>query len=471
MKNTLKIRQDKKTTLCRFRHFVGIAILLLTTIPLTAETHYYVPNSADIRKQVVDTWFTQNIAIVKNQQSQIFRNNLGDYFLIRAEEDGENIAIIVAPLVLQEVEVQNQDTLLPSDNSQIADYNQNRLNSFVMIETWPKEGIGSWILYRNAKTGVPVAVRYYNMNDPEVYVEFTPNGNKTFAEFSIFGGLVAKNVSIGVPLTYFYTASLADVEKLTQNTLPWDYVRTIDKIYTDTMQATYIIRALLPDLQRAKMFVGASSNLDFLKWIIDGFVKPLVGGNILDEVLQENTVTATSAISGTSDNYKSLNYVRNLALAALAAYTDTNYDYATSGVGVTTEPFSVYKNQNGTQNRSGFTENLGYPIDILESLLYTLAASEPNRFFLGAIQKTQASPDGGRTPERYSFENAAVFFPWFDSTGKFHVAIFENGAEFTYEQFLQRHENSFVYLTRVKATSRFYPYEPELSEDDISENL
>lgn len=482
MKNTRSFY--KKNMLCSRSAVrawsIEIFFLLAMCLPLMAQNDVeYVPDSSEIRESLIETWFIQDIAVVLEQDTQIVQNRLGDYFLVRAEERGAEVAIIVAPLVRQLVKMQTMEILVDDAETEMENTVQEEGTlegvaviedkAITSIETWPENGQGSWVLYRDAQTGNSLRVRYYFMPDPQVYVQFFKGFEKSFGEFSIFGALVASRVPVAVLLEYFYTASFEDVQYITRHTLPWNYANVYEQVYDDTMQMVGVIRSLLPVFRQAGMFVSTTGQFDFLKWIVDGLIKPITGGILFDEPLRQNTLNSSVNAIPASDAYKSFDYIRNLAAAAISARTSVSYHYNTSGADVKTEPFSLYTDADGVLQRAGFILNSGYVIDMLKPLLYVLAVTEPGRFFLGAIRENIPSTAGGKIPEQQMYNRAVAFFPWFDSEGHLQIAVFEDGSEFTYNQFLERYPNSFVHLVRIKASMEFYPDEPPESEN--AENI
>ena len=146
-------------------------ILLFTTFLNSQELKI---DSYIVRKKIVDTWLKEDISIIKNKSSQILQTNIGDYFLVRAEEYNGLTEIIVSPLVVQEIEV--------LEYNQIVDVTkESNTTRTTKIETWPKKSMGSWILYRDSRKGKTVKIRQYIMPDSEVFIEYFYSEEKTKA--------------------------------------------------------------------------------------------------------------------------------------------------------------------------------------------------------------------------------------------------------------------------------------------------
>ncbi len=441
--------------------FVGYSVLYAQN----SSVHY--PESADVRLDFIDSWFTQDISIVRDQSSEVFQNEMGEYFLIRAEEKDGLMEIIVSPLVVQTLDIQDFSLSEEKTNENTSGGIQRSISE-MSIETWPKDGLGSWILYRNVETGKDVRLRYYISSEKDIFVEFFPGQDKSYANFSIFSSHVAHEVPVPVPFEYFYTASLTDVQKITKNILPWEYTQAYNNVYSETIQMVRTIRQYLPDAQRAKMFVSETSQFDFLKWIIDGLVRPLTGGILYEEPLFESTVEPNFTVPERQRTHKSYDYVRNLAAAALSADTSLRYTFDTSYADVKIEPFAIRTNEEGLQERVNFVTDIGYQVSLLKSILYVLTATEGDLFYLGAVREIEPPSNSGKNAEQYYYNNAVAFFSWFDNQGKFYISVFENGVEYTLEQFVERNPDSFVYLVRVKPSLNFFPEIPEIPESDTT---
>ncbi len=449
MKNMLSAKYGK--------YIVFTMLLLFVTISLCSQSsENYIPSSASVRATLIDTWFTQDLSDIRAHSSEILQNGVGDTFLVRAEEKNGNMEIIVSPLVLQTLTVLNvnlEDGTLEESFS--GDENISAFSDRV-IETWPKEGLGSWILYRDSNTGLSKAVRYYFSNDAGIYVEFVQNKEKVTANLSIHNALVAYNTPVPLTLDYFYTASIEEVQSVTRNILPWRYTQMYDNTYYDITQMVSITRSNLMSVQQ-RILRGEIDNLTFLKWLIDGIVEPLTGSLLYDEVLREPTVTVDYSMPQRNNTYASYDYVRNLTAAALSAGTSVSYDYSTSNAAVIIEPFSVFINENNSFERVSFATNYGYQIEILKPILYVLTVTEPGIFYLAAIRELEIAESQGKSSEQYYYNEAAAIFTWFDSNGQFQVSVLIDGIEYTLESFLEMYPNTFIYLSRVKATTTFYP--------------
>ena len=56
-----------------------------------------IPDSAEIRQKLVDSWFTAPLEKVCQNEPEIYVNNIGRSFQVRVEEFSDEILVIVAP--------------------------------------------------------------------------------------------------------------------------------------------------------------------------------------------------------------------------------------------------------------------------------------------------------------------------------------------------------------------------------------
>lgn len=461
-----------------------------------------IPESASCRKELIETWFMQDPEILRAAEPQVLQNRVGDYFLVRQEEENGQMRIIVAPLVRQKVLMAVNNLEVPSENraapssvepDAVSEKSAEKKNAAaadlqtgvqpvtvipsnagkasarsavseksaeeknvpaalpsesentakeIWIETWPETAPGSWVLYRDALTGKPLRIRYYIVPDGEVYADFFPGKEKCLADFVVFGAVAAGGVPIPVGFDRFYTASLEELSRLTRYTLPWNYTKVFSYSYDGVKQMIGLVRFLLPSLHKSGKISGEGASLNFVKWIVDGLVKPLTGGTVRLEEEQTDT--------------KSLENIRTLAAAAISARTDIVYDRNTSGADVKTDAFAYYIDADGVPKNTGYAFNSGYPVELLKPLFYVLALTEADRFFLGAVRQGTVQTSAG-TAERQVFTGTAAFFPWFDSQGRFRLSVFEKGEEYTIDEFAKKYRGGFVSLVRIKASRDFFP--------------
>lgn len=456
------------------KHFpliLSVVLLMFSVLPCFALYNKQgIPDSSEVRKSLVQSWFTASVEQVRSNKTELYINNVGTVFQVRSEENGKDLLIIVAPQEKLAVDVYTE---------------QGKSSSY--IDVYPLDSPGSWVLLRDVDTGKPIQIRYYFAADSDVFVQFRPYGTKTVADFVVYGSFAARSVPVGIAFERLYTASFSAIQDLTKRTLPWEYSDIVPELYNPVLQMISVIREqqerffaaedaaydengepvnILSNTPRivAEDVIEAEglsfSSAGFLKWIIDGLVVPLAGGYtkiepLLVSTAENKTGSFADVKSQIFDLDFSLNWTRNLAAAALSVYSGKNYYYTDSGCDVTIEPFSSTQSTQGWTNNLGYLKDSGYSISSLKPLLYVLAVTEPGRFFLGAIRQTDATNPS--SPEVHFFTESVALFPYFDSNGRFDVVVFENGQELTLDSLLKKYSDTQIHLVRVNASERFFP--------------
>ncbi len=462
------------------RHSVFLFVLLLLgeifSPYIFAENNSFgIPDSAEIRAQISRDWFEAPLDVIRNYNAEIRKNQIGVQFQVRLEEQRDEFIVVVAPKSQTKIDVYDNSGMYES-----------------VEDTYNMDSAGAWILVRNKESGAPVLARYYFAKDSGVFVQFRPDkdGISSFADLIIMDNYASRSVPLGVPFKKFYTASFAEIQELTKKTLPWNYVKSHNDFYDDTLVMIQTVRKNLDDFAYAddaaydeegkpvmihngqprlisdsvKNKISVSSN-GFTKWICDGIVEPLAGSYLrLKPLVQETVILSPTGSQGVAaaryNTNLSLDWTRNLAAAVLSVSERRTILYRDSGVDVMIEPFAASLTDKGMKNTAGYIKNSGYQIRYIKPLLYVLATTSPQYFYLAAIRQT----DFSKSPEVKVFNDSAVIFPYFDKEGKFRAVVFYDGHEYSLQQFCdsfatQKTAESFLHLVRIKATSKFYPLE------------
>lgn len=445
-----------------------LLIILFVSPIFAAYNSKSVPDSSEIRKSLVEKWFEAPLSAVRMNLPEIYNNPAGEKFQVRLEESDTTYNIFVSPQ--KKIKVDVYSDLGKETKEQ---------------EVYPGDAPGSWVLIKDKKTEKILRIRYYFLKNSEVFIQFTPRGKTALADLVIFGNYAARGVPTGVPFTTFYSASFDRVMNITKNSLPWNYVDVDPSMYHSVLQMAAVIQERLPNILFApdamydengeliQIFSGKPydeiqtdddrmmlSSAGFLKWIADGLVEPIAGGRIKREPLLQETVQVKEtglqgSLSQKYNLYFSLDWIRNLASAVISVYTGKTYKFNQSGVDVTINPFASTISPTGVANVVTFVENSGYSVDVLKSLLYVLATTEPSTIYFGAIRET----DRTVSPEVKVFNQCVAFLPYFATDGSFNAYVFMNGRSISLEEFCNIYSDTFVYLTRVKASERFFPQE------------
>ena len=451
---------------------------------LSAEWNSFnIPDSAEVRKQISREWFEGSLDVLRGLNSEIRSNQIGTQFQIRLEEQQDVFLTIVAPKSQMVVDVYEASGMRTATE-----------------DAYNMESPGSWLLVRSKKDGAPVLARWYFAKDAGVYVQFRPakGGTTSFADLVIFDNYAARGVPLGVSFDKFYTASFAEIQALTKNNLPWKDVEPRVGLYDDTLVMIQTIRENLKNVvymddaayneegkpvsiqngqarfvpMNMKNKISVSS-AGFVKWICDGLVEPLAGSYLklfplVQKTVEVNPTGSQGVLDSNWNSNFSLDWTRNLAAAVLSVRNNKTILYKDSGVDVSVEPFAARWTDRGVQSAAGYISNAGYNIQYLKPLLYVLATTNPQYFYLAAIRQTGRGAGGS---EFKVFNDAAAIFPYFDGEGKFRAVVFYDGVEYSLQQFCdsfagQRNGDSFAHLVRVKTDAKFYPQEPRKDSKD-----
>ncbi|MCR5605714.1 MAG: hypothetical protein K6F69_02705 [Treponema sp.] len=452
------------------RVLLAISVFCLSFFVFAAYDPNGIPDSSEIRKSLRETWFTAPLDAVRQNESATFENSIGTVFQVRVEEIPEELAIIVAPETTVAIDI----------------YKDGNKESRVENKEYLANSPGSWILFRSTENGKALRIRYYFSVNSDVFLEFSTNKKKTVVDFVICGMNAAKNVPVGMPFEKLYTTSFADIRKLTKKTLPWYLTDTEKGMYKGNLAMISGIKERLDRIEYAedagydehgeaititsgekrKLKDGEDkdklqlSSAGFVKWIVDGELASISGGGSYLKPLCVNTTnhSMTSHIGVIESSYEimfALDWTRNLATALLSIQRGVDYKYQDSGVDVDINPFSSSYNLKGEVSQIAYVKDCGYKMSMLKSLLYVLAVTESDNYYLAAIREIAPTYDD-TMPEFGVFNNCAAIFPYFDDNGKFYCTVFFNGKEISLEDFIETYKDCFVNLTRLRSSDKFY---------------
>lgn len=428
-----------------------------------------IPDSTEIRRAIAEAWFYDDASVLRNKHAELRKNAVGQEFQIRMEESGSEFAVIIAPMMKLDVDF----------------YTEKGVESKT-VDEYPADACGSWLLIRNTLTGKTESIRIYFSANSDMYVQFSPDGRKTLADFVIAGLYASRGVPIGIPFEDIYRASFQDILNSTEKNLPWKYADTQKGQFHSKLQMIGVIRKNLErivfspnscyDENGKPVYItdGKPRHIDatqdtkdkilvdqagFLKWIVDGLVEPVTGSHLYRNPLMVKTVEYNDAgLSGILDKKLDLSFTldwcRNLAAACLSVKTDRNYMWNEAYTDVEIEPFSAEVTAGGITQTAGFIKNSGYQVSKLKPVLYVLASTEPTYCYLAAIKRPVKTVSN---PEFFAFDECAVIFPYFDDDGRFACTIFENGNELTLNQFCTKYKGSFAHLSRILTENTFFP--------------
>jgi hypothetical protein len=188
----------------------------------------------------------------------------------------------------------------------------------------------------------------------------------------------------------------------------------------------------------------------FAKWLIDGILEPETGKLLTIADLKKPFGTRGSPFSApyeSLDPFFGLDWTRNLASIANSTLIAPQFGKIEE-FEVRSAPFSSLLPENGdgelAENWPGWLKDVGFNVEGLKPLLYTLAIDHPDRFYLAAVSSESYAPTTPTNPRglpmlrRYFHVTALV--PYFNEHGNFRVVVFESAAETNFTAFQKRYE-------------------------------
>ncbi len=330
---------------------------------------------------------------------------------------------------------------------------------------FPIDSRGSYIIKRSERDGSFVQIKVFLNGNPDSFVRIFPMGDRAKMDLYLFGYRLYHDVTIPVRFRQVLTDPFSKLMALTGSTIDWSLVFPVRPLPEDRVLGGMVerIRVLLPRLadhadgamNSKGEFVyiknlqalshGGFNCSGFGKWIIDGLYEPRTGRLISIESLKKKHLDLrgnpwSSRYEEERDPYFGLDWTRNLALAL------THLDNSSAGPltdDVTEVPSFRY------------VENVGYPIDDLEFILYELAVNEPGYFYLGAVNR-----EYGSDPVLREFTHVVALFPYFDSHGQFRVSVMERNLETGVQSLRKRYPREYIHLVRIAASADFHPPMP-----------
>ena len=432
-----------------------------------------IPDSAEIRESIAVSWFSASIEKVIKKQPELHTDSKGNTFTVSGKyaEDSKNVYII---------------SIIPN----LTDYSLPEHNLVPQ---------GTWMLYRRVDTGAPLFIKIYPRENPALSVVLRPASQKaysgkSFIDICLFNTYVRKDIAIGVPFETLYHISLSRLKALSQAIIPWDLfnpprdnspvkmmsrivenlryrlVELKDGCFDHNGKPVYIrnsqpqtesdITAAMNIDQIRSEVIGGVDSAGFAKWIIDGMVRPVAGqGTVIESLKRATDVPRTHFTRPNLDTenvFFGLDWIRNLGAAALSLNLNRTVYPDSSGLDITGCPFALtgatVPVNTSTDTDSvkqpaflGYQQYAGYQTSYLLPLLYYFTAVEPDHFYLACISTVPSAT------ELRMYDRIAVFFPYFDSLGEFHVDIYEGGEHIPVDDFIENNKDSYTAMVRVRA--------------------
>jgi hypothetical protein len=345
------------------------------------------------------------------------------------------------------------------------------------------------MLTRRKDTGAGTLIRIFLRSDQFTYIQFRPfDSEKSRMDVVLYGGFLVRSLPIAVPFERLYTMQLNDILRLAGDRVPLQYFNPEPQFYANHRRFVSQVRGSIGELRFADdgaidengnfVFIEtlqaqppASAGVNcsgFVKWLIDGILRPVTGTRLpitpLKAPFGDRGSSFTANWERRRDPYFGLDWIRNLAAEANGTLRSASHR-ALVEFEVRKDNFSqVMVSENRTfvtHSYPGFLNEAGYGIEGLHPLLYTLAIDKPFSFFLAAVNTeigAPVTPDNLRGSPRFrQYFHVAALIPYFDEFGTFRIVVFESAAENSFASFRNRYPGHFVNLVEIPIPSAFSP--------------
>ena len=321
---------------------------------------------------------------------------------------------------------------------------------------------GTTIIKRSLEDGSFVQMKVFIRDDADSFIRIVPDGRRSSMELLLYGTELYRNIPVNRAFEQLLGASVIEIARAAPM-VDWDLVfyrrhATESDLAVARLVAT--IEQDLPNLSDADdgamdaygQFVyiddgvsqqgpGGFNCSGFAKWVVDGLYYPLAGRFIDIDALKVRHETFRGTrwsdwYETRRDPFFGLDWARNLALELHAA----------QGVALPTPEASDVR----SVPHFTYREDIGYPIDYLDTLLFFLAAEQPGAFYIASLNR-----EFGSAPILRQHSHLALLFPWFDSAGRFQVAVIERNVETSTASLANRYRGAYAHLTRIEVADRF----------------
>ena len=437
---------------------LAAGLWVLTALPglaaLDLKTARIVDDSS-LRVALKDRWFTESPGRVLTRRRERLTLDGGGRVEVRAEAEKDEFMIILA-----------------------REWKPARETS----AAFPGWAQGSWVLTRRRDTGEPARIRVFPRSDPNAYVQFRPlSRDRCQMDVVIYNAYLLRSLPLPVPFGRLYTMPLEEVFGLAGNKFPRRFFDIDPADYRDTRRLMGRIRERLPEIGFADdgaidgegkyVFIDSlepqpagKEGLNcsgFVKWLVDGLLRPLTGERLPVAPLKEPAGGRKSSFSEEleqlRDPFFGLDWTRNLAARAHAALRSPARGVLEE-FEVRKSPFAEVIMRNGDAGTirlyPGFLENAGFGIEGLQPLLYTLAVENPGRIYLASVNAELTAANGPRMRQHF---HTAALIPYFNEYGNFHIAVFESAEESSFAAFRSRYPGHYVNLVMIPLEPDFEP--------------
>ncbi|MDA3948084.1 MAG: hypothetical protein PF508_02570 [Spirochaeta sp.] len=347
--------------------------------------------------------------------------------------------------------------------------NGNRYHIFIPAgsEEMQLASAGTFIVRRRLDDGAFDQIKIFLQRNEGSYIRLFPHGRTARMDVYVAHEALYRSVPVAMTMERALTASTDMLIRLSSGYVDWSFldVDTDHAGYATIERMAQQIRDALPGLPDAEDgAMDADGNLVFIeslvsqerlpgfncsgfaKWVVDGIFRERTGRFLEIDPLKEKHLdyrgtSWSKPLEDLRDPYFGLDWTRNLAreVAALNRGVDRSV--------IDPEALDV-RNVPSAQ----YTEDVGYRVDTLTSVLYRLARRDPGTFYLGSVNRLF-----GEDPVLRQHTHVVALFPYFDRAGTFHVAVMERNVETSVASLERRYGNDFIHLVRVPGSDDFTP--------------
>lgn len=327
-----------------------------------------------------------------------------------------------------------------------------------------EKSMGDYELTRKKPEGSISSLKILLRDDGDTYLMLTPlNDHYSRMDIVLLGSRVQEDIRVPYTLEELMKTSFSRLMQSTSGYVDWNFYLP-EPIISQLGTVGPMARAVRPylesigdaddgaiDADGRYVYIDDGSPQEdekglncsgFAKWVVDGIyyleTEELLPIDLLKRPHPEVRGNRWSTkYEETKQPYFGLDWTRNLAVA-MKRLRKPEADIESADV--TDLTYHDYE------------EDVGYPVRRLKTLLYELAVSEPEYFYLASVNDLMHGEG-----ELRSHFHVAVIFPWVEEDGEFQVSIMERGVETAPDEFMKRYEDAYVHLVRIKTEGAFTP--------------
>lgn len=345
---------------------------------------------------------------------------------------------------------------------------------------FPAFAQGSWIVKRSMADGRFLQAKVFLRSDPGCFMRLYPNGERCLMDLVLYGAVLNRGIPLPVDFDTLLATPMKTIVEWSEAGVDWSLFSPHAGDYSELRAFSSAIRSRLPSLRYADdggldaqgrpvlIATGAAQSSEpglncsgFAQWVVDGLLAPLGEPYVDPRDMSERhpelrKAGVDPAIEAKTDPFFGLDWTRNLG-RAWADARETSHRHSAAENDVTLSAFALFSASKDPRNGGppyddfpAYDPDSGYQIRGLKALLYVLAMRDPGMAYLASFSRAD------RTGLRRHY-HVALFLPWFDESGAFHVDVFESAAETGLDAVLARVPRDYVHLVRVAPSRDFAP--------------